>query len=147
MHTKITIHNSKFIVCKKRGQAALIAMIFMLAIMLSAIFAVVELSLREARVAGKNNQSRNSFFAAEAGIEDAVYRLSSGKNLSSSYSISLNGATANIEVTTVSSSERKITSTGDASGSVRALTADIVLGTDSINFFYGVQIGDGGMTM
>lgn len=132
---------------QKKGQAALIAVMFMMAIMLSAIFGVVLLSLKEARVAGENNKSRNSFFAAEAGIDDAVYRLKRGKNLSSSYAVSLNGATANINVTTVSGSEKKITSSGDASGANRALSTDLITGTDSVSFFYGVQVGDGGLDM
>ncbi|MDP2668566.1 MAG: choice-of-anchor R domain-containing protein [bacterium] len=131
----------------KSGQAALIAVIFMMTIMLSAIFGVIGLSLKEARVAGKNYKSRNSFFVAEAGIDDAVYRLLRGKNLSSSYTISLNGATADIDVTNISSNTRRIVSSGDASGSNRSLSANLVTGTDSVSFFYGVQVGDGGMSI
>ncbi|MDO8523046.1 MAG: choice-of-anchor R domain-containing protein [bacterium] len=131
----------------KSGQAALIAVIFMMTIMLSAIFGVIGLSLKEARVAGKNYKSRNSFFAAEAGIDDAVYRIKRGKNLSSSYSVSLNGATADIDVTNISSNERRIVSSGDASGANRSLSAGLVTGTTDVSFFYGVQVGDGGLDM
>ena len=137
----------RHVIRKNSGQAALIAVIFMMAIMLSAIFGVILLSLKEARVAGNNYKSRNSFFAAEAGIDDAIYRLLRGKNLSSSYAVSLNGATADINVTNVSNNTRRIISSGDASGANRALSAEIVTGTDNVNFFYGVQVGDGGLLM
>ncbi len=129
------------------GQAALMAVIFMLAIMLTAIFGVVALSLKEARVAGENTKSRNSFFTEESGIDDALYRLMRGKNISNSYSISLNGNTADIEITVVSPSERRIDSTGNASGSVRKSTVSLITGSDNVNFYYGLQIGDGGLDM
>lgn len=129
------------------GQAALIAVLFMMSIMLSAIFGVVGLSLKEARVAVKNYSSRNSFFAAEAGIDDAVYRLNRGKNLSSSYSISLNGASADIEVTSNAPNERTIISSGDSTGANRSLSANLLTGTENVSFFYGVQVGDGGLEM
>lgn len=138
---KLETRNYKF------GQAALISVIFMMVIMLSAVFGIIALSLKEVRVAGENSRSRNSFFAAEAGIDDAVYRLKRGKNLSSSYSVSLNGATANIDVTNISSNERNITSAGDASGSNRSLAVNLITGTTDVSFFYGVQVGDGGLEM
>src|SRR3989344_2019070 len=132
---------------RDRGQAALIAVMFMLAITLSAVFGIVGLAFREIRVAGENNKAKNSYFAAEAGIEDAVYRLVSGKNLSSSYTISLNGAMADIEMTTLSGSERIIKAVGDDSSANRTLEANVILGTTNVDFFYGVQVGDGGLTL
>ena len=93
---------------QKRGQAALIAVVFMLAITLSAVFGIVGLAFREIRVSSENNKAKNSYFTAEAGIEDAVYRLMRGKNLSSSYSVTLNNATANIEVTDIAASQKEI---------------------------------------
>lgn len=140
------IYDSRFKI-QKNGQAALIAVILMLVIMLSAVFGTAAISLKEAKIAEENKKSRLSFFSAEAGIEDAVYRLKSGKNISASYTMSLNGASADININTISSSETQITSTGDASGATRALFAKIITSTETINFFYGVQVGDGGLDM
>src|SRR3989344_3173511 len=132
---------------QKRGQAALIAVVFMLAITLSAVFGIVGLAFREIRVSSENNKAKNSYFTAEAGIEDAVYRLMRGKNLSSSYSVTLNNATANIEVTDIAASQKEINASGDFSGAQRILKASLLTGTDSASFFYGVQVGDGGLEM
>ena len=125
----------------------MIAVVFMLAITLSAVFGIVGLAFREIRVSSENNKAKNSYFTAEAGIEDAVYRLMRGKNLSSSYSVTLNNATANIEVTDIAASQKEINASGDFSGAQRILKASLLTGTDSASFFYGVQVGDGGLEM
>ena len=130
---------------QKRGQAALIAVILMLFIMLSAVFGASSVALKEAKVATENTRSRYSFFAAEAGIDDATYRLKRGKNLTSSFVILLNGATANVAVTT-SGSTKKIKSAGDYLGINRALSASFSNLT-GVEFHYGAQVGEGGIVM
>ncbi|MBI2023225.1 hypothetical protein HYT01_01520 [Candidatus Giovannonibacteria bacterium] len=129
------------------GQAALIAVIFMLGILLSLVFGVASLAMSEARVAEKNLASRHSYFAAEAGIEDAMYRLKSNKILSSTFTVSLGSAEASIIVDTPSAEKRIISASGDASEAVRNLRAEATIGTQTVNFFYGLQVGDGGLQM
>ncbi|KKS96741.1 hypothetical protein A3B05_00170 [Candidatus Giovannonibacteria bacterium RIFCSPLOWO2_01_FULL_43_160] len=130
---------------QKTGQAALIAVMLMLIIMLSAIFGASSVALKEAKVAEENKKSKLSFFAAEAGLEDAVYRLKRGKIVSSSFSILLNGATSNTTVTSAGG-RRDVYSEGDLAGNVRALNAAL-LNSDGVSFYYGVQVGDGGLEM
>lgn len=132
---------------KKSGQAALISVFFVMMIMLSAVFGVSSLAINEHAVATEDLKSRNSFFAAEAGVDDAVYRFKRGKNIGSSFAITLNDATADIEVSTISSSHRKITAIGDASDRTRAVSADVSESTNDVQFFYGVQVGDAGLSM
>src|SRR3989344_808420 len=127
---------------QKTGQAALIAVMLMLIIMLSAIFGASSVALKEAKVAEENKKSKLSFFAAEAGLEDAVYRLKRGKIVSSSFSILLNGATSNTTVTSAGG-RRDVYSEGDLAGNVRALNAAL-LNSDGVSFYYGAQAGDGG---
>src|SRR3989344_1290140 len=132
---------------QKKGQAALIAVILMLVLMLSAIFAASAIALKEAKVAEESKKSRFTFFAAEAGIDDAIYRLFRNKLLSSNFSVSLNGATAGIAVTDVSASQKEIKAFGDFSGRERALRSNVETGITNVSFFYGVQVGDGGLSM
>src|SRR3989344_2173381 len=132
---------------KRSGQAALISIFFVMMIMLSAVFGVSSLAINEHSVAVEDLKSRNSFFAAEAGVDDAVYRFKRGKNIGASFSITLNDATADVAISTVSPSRRKITATGDASDRVRAVSAHVLESTDDVQFFYGVQVGDAGLSM
>ena len=113
---------------QNRGQAALIAVVLMLIIMLSAVFGASAVALTESRAANKSTNSRFSFFAAEAGVDDAVYRLKRGKNLTSSFTITLNGATAPTIITT------------------RAARATLSSASGG-SFHYGIQIGNGGLQM
>ena len=64
------------------GQAALMAVFFMMTIMLSAVVGSTALALKEERVATVNMKARRAFFAAEAGIDDVVYRTPRDKTLS-----------------------------------------------------------------
>jgi len=132
---------------KNKGQAALIAVVFMLAITLSAVFGIIALAFKEIRVAGENNKAKNSYFTAEAGIEDAIYRFKSGMAVGGSYTLTLNNSSADITVNAISGSERNIISVGDSSGSNRSVSVDLVTSTTGANFYYGVQVGDGGLEM
>ncbi len=132
---------------KKRGQAALVSVLFMLGILLSAVFGLSMLALKEKKVASTNTGTRYAFYVSEAGVEDAVYRIKNNKNLSSSYLLSLNNASSQINITTVSASEKRIDSTGDFSNGKRSISANIKTGTVGASFFYGVQVGDGGLEM
>lgn len=129
----------------KKGQAALIAVVLMLIIMLSAVFGASAVALTESRAANKSLNSRFSFFAAEAGVEDAVYRLKRGKNLPSSFTITLNGASAPTTVTT-NGGVKEIKSVGAYSGATRAARATLSSGA-GVSFRYGVQVGAGGLEM
>ena len=129
---------------QKTGQAALIAVLLMLVIMLSAIFGVSLVALKEAKVAEENKKSKLSFFAAEAGLEDAVYRIKNGKNIGSSVTILLNDTSAVVNISSVGLSDKEIISSGNAFGAVRAVKSLLKHGVGA-SFNYGVQVGDGGL--
>ena len=130
---------------QERGQAALVATVLLMVIMISAVFGVSAIALKEAKIAEENKKSKLSFFAAESGVEDAVYRLKRGKNLTSSFTISLNGASAPTTVTT-NGGIKEIKSAGDASGVSRAIRATL-FNTTGVSFHYGVQVGDDGLEL
>ncbi len=133
--------------CKQSsGQAALISIFFVMMIMLSAAFGVSSLALNEHKVANENAQSNKSFFAADAGVEDAIYRYKTGKNVSPSFTIILNGATSDVEIESISPTERKITATGDASNRIRAASAEIII-QPGASFSMALQAGTGGIKL
>ena len=129
----------------KNGQAAITAVILMLIIMLSAVFGASSVALKESRVANEGANGRFSFFAAEAGTDDAVYRLRRGKIVTNSFTIILNGASATTTVTTVGSI-KNVKSTGDYSSATRATSAQLS-NTTGVSFYFGVQVGDTGLTL
>ncbi|MEK9175183.1 MAG: pilus assembly PilX N-terminal domain-containing protein, partial [Patescibacteria group bacterium] len=126
---------------KNSGQAALISVFFVMMIMLSAVFGISSLALNERASATNSMESRRAYFAAEAGIEDAVYRYNS-----SPFTITLNGAESTIEIETVSPSRRQITANGDADNRKRATRAEIII-KPGASFSMALQAGTGGIKL
>ena len=127
----------------KRGQAAMTAVIFLLFILLSILGAVSNLALKEAKGAERGFRGRTAFFSAEAGVEDAVYRLKRGKNIASSFTISLNGSTASTTVSDIMGG-KEIKSNSEFLENFKSLYSKVVSG-EGAEFFYGVQVGAGGI--
>ena len=129
----------------KKGQAALVVVILMLVMMLSLVFAAAGVALKDARVAEESKKSRQSYFAAEAGLDDAVYRSKRGKLLSSSFSIIINDASASVSITNTGNL-REIKSSASRASAERAAYASLS-NVSGVEFHYGVQVGDGGLEM
>lgn len=129
----------------QRGQAIITSVVFLLFISLSLVLGISSSSLREFKITEDSTKSKQSYFLAEAALEDIYYRLQNGKQVSSTEVLSLNGGTATTTVTNTSTGKRLvITSTiGDVT---RKLQADLILGT-GISFHYGIQSGNGGFTL
>ncbi|MDP3762855.1 MAG: hypothetical protein Q8Q97_02175, partial [bacterium] len=127
------------------GQAALLAVVLILLAVLILIGTVSGLAFRGAKIAELDYKSRRSYFLSESGSEDAAYRLISGKNLPSSYELSLYGATTNVSVTNVLGGKEILSSAG-LDTLQRAVKSFFKTGTGA-SFNYGVQIGNGGLVM
>lgn len=140
-------HQQKTINYKqKNGQAAMTAVIFLIFIMLSMLGAVTFTSLSVAKGAERSFRSRTSFFASEAGIDDAVYRFKRGKNVSGSFTLLLNGAVSTTTINTPLPSQKEIISSSNFNESFRALKSILSTGFGT-SFVYGVQVGAGGLEM
>ncbi len=89
--------------------------------------------------------AKKSYFATESGAEDAVYRVIRGKKYSAEEVVNLDGAFA---TTTIVAAGNGVTveSMGNASKNVRK-TKEILSSASGVSFHYGVQVGNGGITM
>lgn len=99
-------------------------------------------SLSEARML---HESKRSFYAAEAGIEDAVYRLRDNRSYSNTETFTIDGilvSTSRVHV--VDSYE--ITAEAIANGATRRNMVVLVVG-DGASFNFGLQSGNGGVTL
>jgi Tfp pilus assembly protein PilX len=129
----------------ERGAALLTFVIFFLlasTILVIGIGRGVYQSLSETRIL---QDGKRSFYAAEAGIEDAIYRHRDSKNYSSTESFTIDGNTVhtarvlNIDI-------YEITATANANGSVRRSFVELAVG-DGASFNFGLQSGNGGITL
>lgn len=127
------------------GFAAIISLIVM-----SVLAGILVLSIggnifTKARISEELFNSAQSYYSAESGMEDAVYRKIKGYNLPSG-NLSLDGASIDQTINTVGS-VTTIDSASTYGNDVRKLRSLLTITTTSVSFHYGVQIGEGGLTM
>ena len=129
----------------ERGEAMLIATIFFLIVSLTIILGLAAPTVRAQKATRELFYSRQSYYLAEAGMEDVVYRLRNGDLVGASETLTLNGSSATT-ITTDTPNGKAITSTGEVNNTVRKIGAELIEG-DGVAFHYGIQIGNGGFTL
>ncbi len=123
----------------------MIATIFFLIISITIIFGLAIPVSKQKHIVANLIESRRGYFLSEAGIEDVVYRLKTGKPVSSTEVLSLNGSSA----TTVSSDisgGKEVVSTANVNNSLREIKIKLLAG-EGVAFHYGVQVGAGGFVL
>jgi hypothetical protein len=129
-----------------KGQAVLIAVIFFMIISVTVIFGFALPILTQAKIVSDLAKSRQSFFLAEAGLEDVIYRIKREDfNVSQFEQIDLNGFTADVSIEDALQS-KNIISTGNFQSYFRKIKTRLVI-AEGTSFHYGVQVGDGGLQM
>lgn len=129
----------------ERGAALLTFVIFFLlasTILVTGIGRGVYQSLVESRLL---IESKRSFYAAEAGIEDAVYRQRGAKAYSSTESFTIDGIVVNVS-RVLAVDTYQFTAVASSSGAVRRSYLELVVG-DGASFNFGLQSGNGGILM
>ena len=130
---------------KNSGQAMLIVVIFSLLLVLAILSGMVIPAVREARAVNELLNSKQSFFLAEAAVEDVAYRLKSGYAVSSPESLSLNSHTATVVIID-DIDEKVVVGTGDVVSAIRRVEARLNIGSGA-SFNFGVQTDNGGFIM
>ncbi len=122
-----------------------VSVIFFIWISVTTILGLSNPIVRHISMASSATVSKESFYLAEAGIEDIVYRLKSGKPVGASQVLSINGNS----VTTTVVDElggKKINSLANNNNFIRKVETHLTLGT-GVSFHYGIQSGRGGFVL
>lgn len=128
------------------GQAVLTTVLFLLFASIAIILSFTSIALRETRASRVDLRAKQSYFLSEAGAEDLAYRIVNSKAYGPSQNVSIDGLTAVVTVTD-SGSSKIIESAGNVSSAVRKTSSSLTITTVGVGFFYGVQVGDGGLDM
>src|SRR3989344_293663 len=139
---EVEIGNWKF----RDGFAALTATIFVFAVSAVLIAGLTFAALREVRITRNLSSSVRGYYAAESGVEDAIYRFVTGKQIVSGETISTGTGTGTIAIT-AAGSQKTISVEGVLGNVYRTVEAVIAGNTVGASFFYGVQVSDGGLQM
>lgn len=142
LNFKLQILNSK------GGFIVSIVAFFVLMIMLTIAIAMSSLIFYRQKISTNAVKSTQSYYVAEAGIEDSLMRLRNNPQMQPvSYVLSAGDANTSITIPSIIGGSRVITSQGDFVGRIRKIQATYSTDGDQASFFYGVQVGAGGLIM
>jgi len=127
------------------GQAAILAVVIILPVSLVILFSISLIAFTNLKIIRDVENSVQSYYVAESGIEDSVLRLMDADlSYQTSNSLSLNGGTTTITITQTGQ-RVEVISQGNKANLVRKLSTKLLKTTTEAQFFYGVQVGDGGL--
>jgi len=131
---------------QENGYVALTVTLLTMIVSLTIIGGFTFFALQEARTNTAFTKSVESRYIAEGGIEDMVYRVVSGKQYSASETLDVGNGTTTLTVST-SGTQKTIRSAGKRDNFQQNLETKVTIATDAVGFYYGAQVGDGGITM
>ncbi len=128
------------------GAAMMILIVFFVLISLAILSGIVTPTVREFKIVADNFKSKQTYFLAESGVEDVLYRMRNGKQTSTEETLVLGGSETTTTVETLPGNKRQLSSLANTGGIQRKV--NVVLGTGvGAAFSYGVQVGSGGFVM
>lgn len=132
---------------KKNGGAAMMVLVFFFVfISLSILMGIVTPTIREFRIASDNLSSKQTYYLAESGVEDVLYRLKNSKQVGATEVLILGDSEATTITTDIGVGQKQISTTGDIDSHQRKI--DVTLSTATgVSFNYGVLVGQGGVTL
>ncbi len=127
------------------GQAVILVVLFLLVISLTIVFSFAFVTVREDSITREVIRSKRSMAVSEAGVEDVGWRVKNLKKYDSSEVVVLSQGTTT--VSTIQAGEATtISSRGESQAAYRK-TEMWLARASGVSFFYGVQVGDLGLTM
>jgi len=109
--------------------------------------AIFILTYGEQKIIKNIIKSSQAYYAAEAGVEDALIRLSNGMNWSSPYKLDIGNNWATTTISNVIGGTRAILAEGNALDRIRKVQISYEISQETVSFYYGAQVGDGGVEM
>lgn len=128
-----------------KGAAMLIAVIFFLFISLTIVIGIATPILNQVKDSIELVHSKETFYLAEGGIEDAVYRVLYNKTIVTGDTLPINGGTATLTYSSSGATKTLLVS-ANVGGRIRKMQMNLVSGT-GIAFHYGIQSGQGGFLL
>lgn len=137
------IFNNKI---KEKGAATMILVFFFMFISITILIGIVTPVVREFKIASNMLSSRQSYFVSESGVEDAMYRIKNGKQISATENMVLGDSIATTSITSVTANKKEISSIGD-DGSLQRKNKISLTTAPGASFSYGLQVGQGGLDL
>nr|MDQ3015008.1 hypothetical protein [bacterium] len=129
----------------KRGMAMIISVLFFLMILMTIVLGVATPIIKQVQIGNEIYRSKQGYYLAEGGMEDALYRLKEGMDVATGDTLTIDGQTTTITLTTTAYG-RMLESSADYNNLFRKMEVQVIAGIGAA-FNYGVQSGNGGFQM
>jgi len=130
----------------QKGFAAILSAMIVMSIILIVIAGLSLTTIIEQKISKNIVQSAQAYYSAESGIEDSLYRLIKNKDYSSSNNLAVEGGNAAVTIID-EGNNKKILARGSVNSRWRSLQIKLDVGAQGASFYYGVQVGEGGLSM
>ena len=131
---------------KQKGAALFIAVFFFLATSLVVVNGLARSLIQEYNGARNTLISTQAYYLAEAGGEDAFYRVKNSMQIGSTETLILNDATASVTIINVPGG-KSILSEAVKDTRTRAVQTEISSNVTNVDFVHAARVGDGGVSM
>ncbi|HEA84591.1 MAG TPA: hypothetical protein ENI04_01250 [Candidatus Wildermuthbacteria bacterium] len=131
----------------QKGFAAIYITLVVLALMFGMGSSLFFTTFQEQARMQNDLRSSQAYVGAESGLEDALLRISEGMNVPSTYTFSVAGTEAEVAIAEDFGETRTITVEGDRLDRIRNVEGVYALSGMGSTFFFGAQVGEGGLSM
>lgn len=132
---------------KQQGFAAFFVTFLVMAVIFSIAVSIFIVTHSEHKIIQSVVKSNQAQYAAEAGVEDILLRLIDNKNWSSSYALDVDGVLVHVTTSDMVGGTRIIDAQAESANRFKKIQIVYQITTDKVSFYYGAQVGDGGMIM
>ena len=132
---------------KNNGFAAIFVLIILMSLSLVVAYSLSAIIITRSSISNTLLKSAQSYYSSESGIEDGLLRvMKSGYNWTATNNFGLGESVINQSITQVGDATT-VESLSSHFNNQRKVKTEIVMTADGIGFHYGVQVGEGGLTM
>lgn len=130
---------------KQSGQAIIVAVLMTVAVSLVMVGGIALPTAKSFQDVRRLENSKQSYFTAESGVEDVAYRLKNLIDIDETEIIELGGAYATTTIST-GADTKTVSAKGNSNTAVRTIGANFSIGSGA-SFNFGVQTDQGGFLM
>ncbi|MCK5122588.1 MAG: hypothetical protein KAQ87_00325, partial [Candidatus Pacebacteria bacterium] len=130
-----------------KGFATLMALLVVISLILVVSLSMVIIVINENQIDKSLILSTQSYYSAESGVEDALLRVINSNDYTYPVNnLNLGDSVVN-RIITQNGNSTIIESVSSHHSNRRKIETELVITTSDISFHYGVQVGEGGLTM
>ncbi len=128
------------------GSVMIFTTLFFISISVVLLYGLSYVAAKNIKNIRNSLQGKISYYVAEAGMEDAIYRLKNGVLIYPNTSISVDNKYASLSFLDTGDGYTTLSSLASTSGYYKSIQAKLAL-ANNVSFRYGIQSGTGGITL